>query len=247
MAKTGELPRMGWFTSLHGFVALEDIDEVNIYAPVGFPSAGKRKAALSGQQITEIQGLDREVCDLQEKDRPISFDVGRATDAARAFYTRRPYEGGVRSGMVTVPLNAADMARVNRLLGWPGRDVLRRDEAIGVRRQSFYYSWHRLYDSSTGHLSREAIVLHAKDGQILWNQVMQDLDKEQVCDGCGIPTYADGGGEYVLLNMFELPGFSYPVLLLDTSTAEGRAISLATFTPKGIFSSVRAYEYVAQC
>jgi hypothetical protein len=140
------------------------------------------------------------------------------------------------------------LARVNRLLGWPSQGTLRRDEAIGVRVQSFFYSFHKLYDLKTGLLSQEAIVLHRKDGVILAHEITRGLDSGQPCDGCGIPSYVyPATGLYRPLNMFELPGFAYPVLLLDTSTAEGSALSLLTFTPDGKATQFRVYEYVVHC
>jgi hypothetical protein len=48
-------------------------------------------------------------------------------------------------------------------------------------------------------------------------------------------------------NLFEWAAFPYPVLLLDTSTVEGRALSLQTFTPGGRASTFRVYEYIARC
>jgi len=52
---------------------------------------------------------------------------------------------------------------------------------------------------------------------------------------------------YDVENVFVIPGFPYPVLLLDTSTVEGRALSLVTFTPDGYYATYRIYEYVVNC
>ncbi len=65
-------------------------------------------------------------------------------------------------------------------------------------------------------------------------------------EGVGVRTQS-ASGLYRPLNMFELPGFAYPVLLLDTSTFEGRALSLMTFTPDGAVTQFRVYEYVINC
>ena len=54
-------------------------------------------------------------------------------------------------------------------------------------------------------------------------------------------------GTYVPLNIFELAGFAYPVLLLDTGTFKGRALSLLTFTPDGKVTQLCIYEYVVHC
>ena len=139
-------------------------------------------------------------------------------------------------------------ASVNRLLGWPAEGALRRGEAIGIRAQSFFYSLHKLYNNKTGLLSQEAIVLHDKHGQIIAHELLRGQDVDQPCDGCGIPSYQyPQTGTYRPLNMFELPGFPYPLVLMDTSTVEGQALSLFTFMPNGQTTWFRAYEYVVHC
>ena len=156
--------------------------------------------------------------------------------------------GNVRSGLVSIPLDAAALAKINTLLGWPNRGVLRRDEAIGLDSQSAFYSLHKIWDSKSGKLSRQAIVLHGRNGAILAQKAERGLEVGPECDGCWSPTYwSRGQGENTVLNMFELPGFAYPLLLMDTSTTEGQALSLVTFTPGLEMSAFRVYEYVVNC
>jgi hypothetical protein len=248
-ARIGELPRMGWFNPTHGFLAQEDTaEEVNLFAAVGMPSAGRKKELVSGSELKRLRESYRVACEIEDTGHLTAFDVGGETQPERALYTTKKMPGETRTGLVTISLDGAQMVKVNRLLGWPNQGALRRDEAIGVRPQSFFYSLHKLYNAKTGMLSQEAIVLHRKDGEILAHYLTRDLDSGQLCDGCGIPSYvyADSG-LYRPLNMFELPGFAYPVLLLDTSTDEGRALSLLTFTPDGKVTQFRVYEYVVHC
>lgn len=186
---------------------------------------------------------------MEDTDQLTAFDVGSETDQTRALYTSKKMQGTTRAGLISVPLNAVQMKKINRLLAWPNQQgTLRRDEAIAVRTQSFYYSIHRLYNPKTGLLTQEAIVLHSKDGEALGHEIARDIDSGPVCDGCGNPNYAYTGiGQYKVLNMFELPGFAYPVLLTDSSTIEGQALSLLTFTPDRKFTGFRIYEYVVHC
>jgi hypothetical protein len=176
------------------------------------------------------------------------FDVGGETQFQRALYTAKRMPGETRTGLVSIPLDGAQMVRLNRLLGWPNQGALRRDESIGARAQSLFYSLHKLYNAKTGMLSQEAIVLHQKDGEIVAHNLTRGLDSDQPCDGCAIPSYVSAdSGLYRPLNMFELPGFVYPILLLDTSTVEGRALSLLTFTPDRKMTQFRVYEYIVHC
>ena len=247
-ARIGELPRMGWFGP-YGFLAHEDAaEEVNLFAPFGTPSTGRGKELVSGSELKRLRKSYRVACEIEDTDHLTAFDVGGETQSESALYTTKKMQGETRTGLVTIPLDGAQVVRLNRLLGWPNQGALRRDEAIGVRTQSFFYSLHKLYNPKTGMLSQEAIVLHRKDGKILAHNLTRDLNSDQLCDGCGIPSYVDAAsGLYRPLNMFELPGFAYPVLLLDTSTAEGRALSLLTFTPDGKLTQFRVYEYVVHC
>ncbi|MBI2680820.1 MAG: hypothetical protein HYX25_07425 [Candidatus Solibacter usitatus] len=246
--RIGELPRMGWFAPTHGFLAEEGAaKEVNLFAPVGLPSIGRKKERVARSEIMLLRKMYRIACEIEETDHLTAFDVGGETGAERALYTTRKILGETHAGIVTIPLDGTLMARVNRLLKWPSEGTLRRDEAIGVRTQSFYYSLHKLYNTKTGLLSQEAIVLHRKDGEILAHSLTA-FDPARLCDGCAIPSYVDASsGTYLPLNMFELPGFVYPVLLLETGTTEGRALSLLTFTPDGKLTEFRVYEYVVHC
>ena len=50
-----------------------------------------------------------------------------------------------------------------------------------------------------------------------------------------------------MLLAFESPIFPNPVLVVDTSTVEGRALSMITFDTNGLKSEWRDYEYVVNC
>ena len=248
-ARIGELPRMGWFDPAHGFLAQEGAaEEVNLYAPVGMPTIGRKKGLVSGSELKSLRKTYGVACELKDADHLTVFEVDGAIDSARALYTAKKLQGDARTGLVTIPLDGVQMLRINRLLGWPSQGALRRDEAIGVRTQSYFYSFHKLYNAKTGLLRQEAIILHGKNGVVLAHEITRSLDSDQPCDGCGIPSYVyPSSGLYRPLNMFELPGFVYPVLLLETSTVEGRALSLLTFTPQGKVTQFRVYEYVVNC
>jgi hypothetical protein len=246
--QVGQLPRMGWFGSPQGFVAQADADEVYLFAPIGMPLTGRKRGPVSTNDLKFLQQRFTLACEMNNTDHLTAFDVGGDTEPERGLYITKKMQGEVRSGLVTIPLDGMQMARVNRLLGWPNQGTLRRDEAIGVRSPSFFYSFHKLYNAKTGLLSQEALVLHKRDGAILAHELTRDLDSGQSCDSCGIPSFLyRASGTYRPLNTFELPGFTYPVLLLDTSTVEGRALSLLTFTPDGKVTQFRVYEYVVHC
>jgi len=249
-SEIGEVPRLGWFVPFIGpnahFVAAEKHAALVLYSTFGTPSTASGYKPVSSDEHQKMKRDFSEACEIEQSNVLAAYDIAaESVPAERALYTVNKLPGETRSGLITIRLSATEIATVNRLLGWPERDIsLRRDEAIAVRPNSSFYSFHRLYDSTSGELKQEAFVLHDKNHGVLAHD-LQTLNGPP-CDGCGIPRYVDGTGDYIL-NLFEFPGFTYPVLLLNTSTVEGRALSLMTFTPDRKLATFRLYEYVVHC
>jgi hypothetical protein len=246
-ARIGETPKLGWFDPQRGFLALTDAPEVFLVAPGGLPETGRRIRTISGPEIRDVHrsGI---ACELDTEDRLTAFEVGAVAEASRALYVTKALSGSRRAGFATVELNPEWMANVNRALGWPSDGALRRDQAFAARVPSYFYSTHKLYSSETRLLQQEAIVLHQSGGAIVAVDLHRDLDTEVFCADCANPSYEDGGfGLFRPLNVFEVEGFPYPLVLLDTGTFEGRALSLLTFTPERRVATFRVYEYVFEC
>ena len=124
--------------------------------------------------------------------------------------------------------------------------MLYNNVALAIAPKRSFYSFAAAYDSATQALITSALILHDSTGAILAHATKDTA--AFACDGCARPSYRDGlDALYYVVTEVELPGFPYPVLLLDTSTVEGRALSLVTFTPLGAYSEYRVYEYVVNC
>lgn len=245
---TGTLPKMGWFAGTRGFLATDDTaGQLTLLGAVGFPLTARKKGIIPGGSArADIRRIYGVACEIDSADHLITYDAGREMDSVRTFYIPKPIDD-IRRGLITAPLDPAQIANINRLLAWTDEHTLRRDEAIAVRAQSPFYSLHKLYNAKTGLLSEEAIVLHKKDGSIIGHELKRQLEGAPLCDGCDIPSYWNAAGLYHPQNMFEIPGFAYPVLLLDSSTIEGQALTLLTFTADGNLATYRIYEYVMNC
>lgn len=246
--QAGQLPRMGWFAPEYGFIARESAAaELVVLGPLGTGAWGRRSGRLSGR----AWGRRAEYgigCELSETDSVGVYRVQGETRPRRALYLTRKMRGEVRRGLVIVGMDGAALARVNRLLGWPERGALRRDTAYGVSGESLSYSRHRLYDAKSKLLREEAILLHGGDGGIIAHAVHRGIDTGGHCDGCAAPSYGvEVSGLYRPLQMFGLPGFAYPVLLLDTSTFENEGLTLLTVTHGGNVTQFRVSEYVMHC
>lgn len=246
--QVGDVPRMGWFAPEYGFLARESAAaELLVLGPLGTGVVGRLGGRLTGR----AWGRRAEygiACELTDSDSLGVYRVDGERRPRRALYLPRKMRGEVRRGLVLLGMDRAALSRVNRLLGWPERSALRRDTAYGVSGETFAYSRHRLYDAKTKLLREEAIVLHRADGKILAHAVHRGIDTGGRCDGCAAPSYRlESSGVYRPLQMFVLPGFAYPVLLLDTSTFEHESLTLLTVTPAGTVTQFLVSEYVMHC
>ena len=242
----GELPRMGWFTPDGRFAAPERHESLVLYTDRG-PS---RRVSYAGtvNAATRTQMRERFLaCETRDEEPLFAFTAAPHGPQPRALFTTRPFPGTVRGGITRIPLTRDVTRQITSRLRWDEHQGIRQDEAYAVRPNGAFYSFHRLYDRTTNELTHEAMTLHDARGQFIAHEQWAFTERD-LCDGCGLPTATDPGGyAYRLQNMFELPGFAYPVLLLDTSTIEGRALSLRTFSPDRRTSALRLYEYAFTC
>ena len=198
-------------------------------------------------------------CDLTPDQSLYSYSLpGAVVDSTdRVFASISPPPDDAGAGLVPVAIPAAILASLHDSLrtGHPGATF--RDTAFAAAAGEEYFSFHAVYDTSSTrdsevekqggrYLVRQALALHAATGKVLgWT--VSDIG-EQMCDGCGIPGPEHSfRAVYDVEQVFRVPGLPHPLLLLDTSTVEGRALSLVTFDQAGAYSVYRDYEYVVGC
>jgi hypothetical protein len=166
--------------------------------------------------------------------------------ASRAFFTSRAPPEPIGIGLKFEPSTPEDIAAATAVLGPSQRPIVSFDTTVVIAPGHAYYSLHALYDSSTKELVKSAFILHDPAGRIVGSEVTEGAAFG--CDGCGVPTLDQGLRRlYAVLNGFQFTMFPYPLLLLDTGTVEGRALSLVTFAPTGTHAEYRIYEYVVGC
>ncbi len=247
-----EIPRMAWLVPPNTVIAEEKHASIYLYSISKRIEQARYLGVIGKEELTEIRKKHHVMCDPVDQTQYHPFykyefpgEIGKFPD--RVFYTSRPLTGGVRGGFRTAEQSGEILENIR---GWVKKDKLQflhKHFAISALEPSHIYSFHGFYDADTKEMFKESIVLTAPDGRILGRK-FADVSWETVCDGCGLPTYDDGlPSSSSLINLFSFPQFSFPVLLLDTSTVEGRAISLATFDRNGAYSEYRLYEYVVNC
>lgn len=242
-AKLGELPRMGWALP-DTFLASERHPALYIWA--------------TGQQVRQAKFIGPVSSKEHEriaKDTHLACDAGGPlaayglqkddTVGERAFYTSKAPPAGTSAGVTFHPLTPQEIVAAHQLIAGNEPGVQFRDTAVAAPRSGYFYTIDAVYDTS-GAALRDALVLFDSLGHVVGSKV--EADTGETCDGCGPITFGEGYSRlYDVLNAFVIPGFPYPVLFLDTSTVEGRALSLVTFDSKGRYGSYRVYEYVVSC
>ena len=143
-----------------------------------------------------------------------------------------------------IPTTSEQAPAWKALLAGPiGHHVSR---SIAVPNSPLFYTLAATYNRK-GIILRSGIFLQDHSGNIL-GQEIQNIQGQNQCDGCGVPTETDGiDAVYDVENLLTLPGLAYPALLINSSTAEGRAIELFTFSQAGEPSRFRLYEYMVTC
>jgi hypothetical protein len=167
------------------------------------------------------------------------------------FYTSKAFPGAVRAGysfgvrgkrVIAVSIAQAELET---------REFLHKYFILLPVDSHYSFSFHGFYSDETRVLFKKGLILH-QEGEVLAAKFWQ-ISEETMCDGCPLPLYRneyphqsfpDMVEIFSLLNVFSFSGFPYPVILLDTSNVEGRAISFVTFNQEGKYSEYRLYEYI---
>src|SRR5712691_206291 len=246
----GEFPKLAWALP-DGTVATDSSSsEIAIYSAAPIIEVVKRRTTLPPKMTLEFAEKNRIACDAHLQEKPPSFSLYRSTLRAvngnpQVLSTSRPLPGA-KVGYRRAPLDDRLGKEVWPILRPKSPNEPRNGVVIRQDGTPFFYSFAALYGGDKQEVSRYGVFLHSEDGHIIASD-LTDVNGEW-CDGCAVPTSEDGMDPLFLVeNMYAAPQFKYPVLLLDTSTVEGRSLILATFAPVGRYSSHVFYEYTVSC
>lgn len=246
---TGNAPGLGWLLPDGTVAAASQASEIAVYSTVGTIETAQRTATLSSPETLAFIAKNRVACDLPLEPNPPKLSLYRSTlrpndGASQVMFTNKAM-AGARVGFRKGSLSNRIGDKVWRAMRAESPGQLRRAVVIRQPGTPYFYSIAALYGGPEQEIKRYGIFLHKTDGQIVAKDVN---DIEGWCDGCEVPKHSDGiDVVFPVLNFYSLPQLKYPVLLVDTSTVEGRSLTLATFTPDGIYSCHLFYEYVVNC
>ena len=247
-AAIGEIPQLAWLLPDHTVDAQSRAPDIFLYSSARTVERAELRAVLSQVEIELEPQRHHVACDLILEQKPPVLSVYTSTEklAARGrqllFTTKQIPE--VQGGFAQCPLSGKAATEVWKRMNPVTPGQMRRSKMIRRDGVPYSYSFVALYSGSENYVMRIGIFLHAADGKIL----AAHTERAATCADCEPFKFADGiDAIFRVENMFTAPAFPYPLLMLDTSTIEGRAISLKTFTSSGEFSQHRYYEYVVNC
>src|SRR5438445_2011163 len=245
----GSPPGLGWVLPDGTVVTAENLEEITVLAATPKVVAAPHNSTVSAESSIQFIEAHHVACDFLNESPPMQLAIYSANlpqqkPNPQVFVLQRPFPGLTAGYREFQPTKSA-MAGVWKRLQPKAPGQLRKSYSVTQSNLDVFFTFAALYDGMRQHMSKEGIFLQRLDGTIVGAEI-SSVSEETACDGCAVPTYKESLQADVM-NLFAASAFAYPVLMLDTSTAEGRAISLTTFTDKGQFAAYRMYEYVVNC
>jgi hypothetical protein len=249
-AAVGELPKLAWFLP-DGTVAAQDTaPAILLYSHGDRAHPARLKGALSQSEIAALRPKYHVACDVMSLDElpTVSLYTTLAQPAGtnpQLLSTTKALPS-FEAGFEKVPLRGRAETEVWKEMRPVDANQPRQSVMIRRKGLDFSYSLAALYSGPNREVTRIGLFLHAPEGKIMAAHI-GNIHGDW-CDGCATPTYAEGIERiYSVENMFTAASFAYPLLMLDASTVEARAISLVTFTPSREYSRRLFFEYVVGC
>jgi len=249
-ATIGELPRLAWFLPDGAVAAQNTSSDIFLYTRSKKAQPAHLRDTLTQIEAAALRPKQHVACDLapsgEQSVVSIYTTLARPTGTNPQVLATSKALPDLEAGFEQAPLRGRAESEVWREMHPMDADQPRLSSVIRRKGTEFFYSLAALYSGPQKEVTRTGLFLHEPNGKILAAHVEEI--RGNWCDGCAMPTFADGIERiYAVENMFTAPVFAYPVLMLDTSTVEGRSIELVTFTPSREYSRHMFYEYVAGC
>lgn len=243
-------PQLGWILPNGELVSEVSTNELTILAERNPLRLAQQIGTVNPPLVPAFIKAHRVDCDQAAEERPqpiyrYAAKLPPAKQAEQAFvFSGRLSENGLAGIKETTPgpeqMNPVwDAMRSNA-----GQERL--SYAAQLPGSSFTFIFAKLF-TRKGDLLREGTFLEDHRGAILGREI-READEDHLCDGCSLPTYSDEVRIGLpAMNILSVPTLPYPMVLMDSSTAEGRAIELFTFSKAGQPSHYRKYEYIVTC
>ena len=243
-------PELAWVLPSGELVTEFSAKELTIFSAKISPVAASNAGEIPAESVKAYVMKNKVDCHQAAETEPSPLYRYTATmpsskQAEQVLVLERHTQSQITGGFTDVKLNAKQTDPV-----WLAMDARSgRKRLIYTAKQPgrlFSYSFAMLF-TNKGNLMREGTFLQDQTGKILGKEI-DDVDEDHLCDGCGLPTYEwEVARGNPALNLITIPTLPYPMVLMDSSTVEGRAIELFTFSATGQSSHYRKYEYMVTC
>jgi hypothetical protein len=245
-----ESPKLAWVLPDGTVVAGVQSPKIVIYSRSSTLENAQRRVTLTTPDSLQFAAKNHVACDSPLSEKPprlTLYDSARkpGPKSYQVLYTTKELPG-LQAGYTSSPLEDSIAKEVWSRMQPKSPQQSRSSTTIRRDGTPYSYLLVALYDGPQNEISRTGIFLLEGKGHIIEAKI--DVINGEWCDGCAVPT-SDGGiaSVYSVVNMFTAPQFPYPLIMLDTSTVEGRSITLATFTPEKKYSEYLLYEYTVGC
>lgn len=256
-AQISEVPKIAWLVPPDIIITDTKFSSVNLYSDSNSILEGKYFRPLNKAEINKIRKTHIVACDVAATYHQYKLtekQTQRFDFPDRVFYTSKAFPFPVKVGYKFGELGKKGLTNSIKLAELKKSNFLHKYFIVFPVDSEYRYSFHGFYSEETKELFRKGIILHnAKE--ILAGKFW-DINEQTLCDGCPMPLYENEYPDqsspdmtllFILLNVFSFPDLFCPVLMLDTSTVEGRALSFITFTDRRKYNEYRLYEYIVNC
>lgn len=243
---------MAWIVPPNTVIAEEEHPAIYLYSTSPSVQRAELLGLINKEELLKLRLEHHVACsELDQTEYSPYYKYKAPTESVeyptRVFYTTTPLSADTEGGFKRTNLFHEKVGEILSAVRKEKPEALHKHFALAPSGSDYFYSFHGFYNSTTKDMFRYSLFLHGKDGKIVWGKSWS-MGPEPPCDGCGIPTYEHSvDAVFFLMNVFSFEQFPFPVLLQDTSTIEGRAISFVTFDEHGTYSEYRLYEYVVNC
>lgn len=235
--------RLGWLVGTDKLISDMNAPEMSVYSSSNKILTAKLIGPLSAADADAARKKSCVACDAAVSYFQYQLDGLVRLDGERVLVTSAFPDS--KLGFEKIKMTNFLIKRAAVLLG-AEKGALHKYLYLRSLDGKFTYSFHAFYDSKSKALESYGILLYKRG--VLLAQEAKPFDPAQNCAGCPVPTFNDPLDEvYLPVNFIETSVLPCPLVLVGTSSAEGRGLSLVTFDMDGVKSEVKASESVVDC
>lgn len=247
-------PELGWILPNGDLVTEVNAKEVSILAQNSAPRVAPQIGIIAADAVPAFVAQNRIDCDQMNGEKPLPIyryaaKMPSSKDVSQVLVLSGRSGNEIKSGHEEYKPTEAQLKPVwqdMKLLSGQKHLLHAIRQSTGQQPTMTFYTFASVYGKD-GTLARQGVFLQDQTGKILGREI-EEVNEDNLCDGCTASTYKDDlQASSQALNLISISSLPYPMVLQDSSTIEGRASELFTFSASGQPSHYRKYEYMVTC